>query len=94
MTPATMPGARVWTSHLPDVDRDPVPLPRYLLEHARLLGDKPALVDGPTGRALSYRQLADGVERDAAGGAVSGANPMLTPRSWPASWPTRAPACW
>ena len=36
------------------------------------LRDKPALVDGPTGRTLTYRQLADGVERVAAGLAARG----------------------
>jgi acyl-CoA synthetase (AMP-forming)/AMP-acid ligase II len=54
---------------------DPVPLHQFLLEHARALGDKPALVDGPSGRALSYRQLAEGVERVAAGLAARGFGP-------------------
>ena len=34
--------------------------------HAGRLGDKPALIDGPSGRVLTYRQLADGVARAAA----------------------------
>ena len=44
-------------------------------EHAARLGDKPALVDGATGRAISYRQLAAGVERVAAGLAARGFAP-------------------
>ena len=36
------------------------------------MGDKPALVDGPTGRTLSYRQLAEAVRRVAAGLAARG----------------------
>jgi acyl-CoA synthetase (AMP-forming)/AMP-acid ligase II len=44
----------------------------YVLRHADRLGDKPALVDGPTGRALTYRQLRDGVRRVAAGLAKRG----------------------
>jgi len=45
---------------------------QFLFEGASRFGDKPALVDGPTGRALSYRQLADGVERVAAALAARG----------------------
>jgi acyl-CoA synthetase (AMP-forming)/AMP-acid ligase II len=75
MTAATVAGARTWTGRPLEIDDDPVPFPAYLLEHARDLGDKPALVDGPTGRALSYRQLAAGVERVAAGLAARGFGP-------------------
>ena len=38
-----------------------------MLAAARALGDKPALIDGPSGRTLTYAQLAAGVERVAAG---------------------------
>jgi acyl-CoA synthetase (AMP-forming)/AMP-acid ligase II len=102
-----------WTSDRPAVGPGTVPAPEFVLEHAARFGDKPALVDGPTGRTLTYRQLADGVERVAAalaargfgkgdvlalsspnlpeyalalygamaaGGAVTGANPLLTAR--------------
>jgi acyl-CoA synthetase (AMP-forming)/AMP-acid ligase II len=98
-------------SDLPDVPVGGVTLPGLVLGQAGRLGDKPALVDGATGRAISYRELAAGVERTAdalaargfapgdvlalyspnlpeyavtaygamaAGGAVTGANPMLT----------------
>jgi acyl-CoA synthetase (AMP-forming)/AMP-acid ligase II len=71
VTAAPVAGPRVWAGE-PLEPHHPVPLPRFLLEHARDLGDKPALVDGPTGRTLSYRQLADGVERVAAGLAARG----------------------
>jgi non-ribosomal peptide synthetase component F len=57
MTATTVASPRVWTGE-PLGRHDPVPLPGFLLEHARALGDKPAMVDGPTGRTLSYRQLA------------------------------------
>jgi len=106
-----MPDPQLWHSDLPPIDAPAVPLPEFLFEGASRFGDKPALVDGPTGRALSYRQLADGAERVAAalaargfgkgdvlalsspnlpeyalalygamaaGGAVTGANPLLT----------------
>ena len=74
MTAAPLAGPRVWAGE-PLEPHDPVPLPGVLLEHARDLGDKPALVDGPTGRTLSYRQLAEGVERVAAGLAARGVGP-------------------
>ncbi|HEX5878362.1 MAG TPA: AMP-binding protein [Actinomycetota bacterium] len=71
MTAAPVASPRSWAGE-PLEGHDPVSLPRFLLEHARDLGDKPALVDGPTGRTLSYRQLAAGVERVAAGLAARG----------------------
>lgn len=38
-----------------------------VLGAARQFGDKPALIEGETGRTLTYRQLVDGAERVAAG---------------------------
>ena len=38
-------------------------LPDFLLARARELGERPAFVDGVTGRALSYEEFARGVER-------------------------------
>ena len=61
-----------WSSDLPAVGPGEVPAPEFVLEHAARFGDKPALVDGPTGRTLTYRQLAAGVERVAAGLAARG----------------------
>src|SRR5713226_1633945 len=56
----------------PPVTIPNVPITEYVLRHAARLGDKPALIDGPTGRTLSYRQLADGARRAAAGLAKRG----------------------
>src|SRR4051794_4759993 len=56
-------------SPLPDVDIPDEALTTYALHRARELGDKPALVDGPTGRALTYAALEQGV-RSLAGGLV------------------------
>ena len=61
-----------WTSDRTAVGPGMVPAPEFVLEDAARRGDKPALVDGPTGRTLTYRQLADGVERVAAGLAARG----------------------
>ena len=44
----------------------------YVLRHCARLGDKPALIDGPSGRTLSYRQLADTIRRAATGLAARG----------------------
>src|SRR4051794_29580285 len=57
-------------SPLPDVDIPDEALTTYALHRARELGDKPALVDGPTGRALTYAALEQGV-RSLAGGLVA-----------------------
>ena len=58
------------TSPWPDVVVPEVSITDYVLRHAARLGDKPALIDGPTGRTLTYRQLAEGVRRTAAGRQV------------------------
>ncbi len=54
-------------SPLPDLDVPELTLDGLALARAAELGAKPALVDGPTGRVLTYGALADGVERLAAG---------------------------
>jgi acyl-CoA synthetase (AMP-forming)/AMP-acid ligase II len=64
--------ARHWRSDLPEVEVGGASVPEFLLGRADLPGDKAALVDGPTGRTLTYRQLAAGVERVAAGLAARG----------------------
>jgi acyl-CoA synthetase (AMP-forming)/AMP-acid ligase II len=50
-----------------DVAIPEVGLTTFVLQNAGRLADKPALVDGPTGRALTYGQLAASVRRVAAG---------------------------
>ena len=44
----------------------------FVLEHASEHSDKPALIDGPSGRELSYGELVDGVKALAAGLAARG----------------------
>src|SRR5216683_5314255 len=56
----------------PRVTIPDVTITEYVLRHAARLGDKPALIDGPTGRTLTYRQLVDGARRAAAGLAKRG----------------------
>src|SRR4029453_12846496 len=57
---------------LPDVDTPDVSLPAFVLERADAVGDKPALIDGPTGRTITYAQLGAGVRRVAAAFAARG----------------------
>jgi len=56
----------------PDVKIPEVALSEFVLENALKFGDKPALIDGPTGRTISYRVLVGLVSRVAAGLAARG----------------------
>jgi 4-coumarate--CoA ligase len=60
----------IHTSPLPDVEIPDVPLADYVLNGAAARGGKPALIDGPTGRILTYAQLV-GAVRSLAGGLVA-----------------------
>ena len=59
-------------SPLPDVAIPDVTLAAFVLQRAAELGEKPALIDGPSGRTLTYGALASGVERLAGGLAARG----------------------
>jgi acyl-CoA synthetase (AMP-forming)/AMP-acid ligase II len=61
-----------FSSPRPDVAIPDVPLTPFVLEGAEERGDKPALVDGPTGRTISYAQLAQSVRMTGAGLAGRG----------------------
>lgn len=60
------------TGPLPTVDVPAVDLPTFLLEHSAALGDKPAFVDGPTGRTVTFGALGPMARRFAAGLAARG----------------------
>jgi acyl-CoA synthetase (AMP-forming)/AMP-acid ligase II len=60
------------TSPHPDVQIPDVPLHQLVLADAGRRADAPALVDGPSGRTLTFGQLAGGVRRVAAGLAARG----------------------
>jgi acyl-CoA synthetase (AMP-forming)/AMP-acid ligase II len=62
----------IFRSSRSDVGIPDVAITDFVLRHADRLGDKPAMVDGPSGRALTYRQLADGIHRAATGLARRG----------------------
>jgi len=54
-------------SPYPDVVVPEVSLPAFVLEQAEERGDAPAVIDGLTGRTLTYRDLASAVRRVTAG---------------------------
>ncbi len=58
---------RIFRGPYPDIEIPDVSLTRFVFERAGELGDKPAFVDGPTGRTLTYSGLSDAVRRAAAG---------------------------
>lgn len=57
--------------HMPVIVPD-LTITEYVLRNASRLGDKPALIDGPTGRTYTYAQLPDLISRLAAGLARHG----------------------
>ena len=62
----------IYRSPYPDVDIPNTTLQDHLFEHAAKYTDKAALIDGPTGRTLTYGQLVWAVRRTAAGLAARG----------------------
>jgi acyl-CoA synthetase (AMP-forming)/AMP-acid ligase II len=66
----------IFRSPLPDVEIPDVALADFVLEHATERGDKPAVVDAPSGRVVSYAEVAERVRRFAgalaAGGVAAG----------------------
>ena len=83
----------VLRSPYPDVEIPAQSLTDYVLDAARGRGDKPALIDGPTGAVTTYEELADAVVRTAAGLAAEGIGPgdavaLLAPNStaWPVAY--------
>src|SRR5690349_20350356 len=45
----------------PDISIPETALTPFVMHRAQELGDKPALIDGPTGRTLTYKQLSDSI---------------------------------
>jgi acyl-CoA synthetase (AMP-forming)/AMP-acid ligase II len=54
-------------SPLPDITIPETALTPFVLRHAERLAEKPALIDGPTGRILTYAELSDAIRRAASG---------------------------
>jgi acyl-CoA synthetase (AMP-forming)/AMP-acid ligase II len=62
----------IFKSPYPDVDIPDVSLTQFVLERTRQFGDKPALIDGPSGRTITYAQLGGAVRLVASGLAKRG----------------------
>ncbi|HEX2916463.1 MAG TPA: AMP-binding protein [Chloroflexia bacterium] len=62
----------VFRSTYPDVVIPEMPFTAFVLQKAAELANQPAIIDGPSGRSLTYGQLAGGVERVAANLAAKG----------------------
>src|SRR5512132_3879465 len=65
----------MWTSPYAPVEVGGTTLHRMVLEAAARSGDRPALVDGPSGTAVGYRLLAERIQGVAAGLAARGFGP-------------------
>jgi acyl-CoA synthetase (AMP-forming)/AMP-acid ligase II len=70
-----MSAPRIHTSEFPPVETPATPIHETVLASAAGRGDHPALVDGVTGRTITYAQLAQMVDRMAAGFAELGVRP-------------------
>jgi PAS domain S-box-containing protein len=65
----------IYRSPFPDVDIPVAAFTDYVFERAEQYADKPAIIDGDTGAALTYRTLLKNVRRTAAGLAARGVRP-------------------
>lgn len=50
----------IYKSKFPEITVPNLTLAQYVLKNAMTLGDAPALIDGPSGRTLSFKQVAGG----------------------------------
>ena len=56
----------IFRGPFPQVDIPELPVTTFVLQRAKERGDKPALIDGPSGRTIKYSELADRISRVAA----------------------------
>ena len=69
----------IYTSNLPDVDIPvDVSITDFTLRRAEALADKPAIIDGPTGREITFAQLRGSIQLLAGGLAAQGFGPGST----------------
>ena len=62
----------IFKSPYPDIEIPDVPVTSFILEHASQCGARAALIDGKTGRTLTYDELVAAVDRAASGLAARG----------------------
>jgi acyl-CoA synthetase (AMP-forming)/AMP-acid ligase II len=56
----------IFRGPFPEVAIPEVPITPFVFQNAKEHGDKPALIDGPTGRTITYAELVDAIARVAA----------------------------
>lgn len=56
----------IFRGPFPQITIPEVPVTTFVLKRAKERGDKPALIDGPSGRTITYSELADRIQRVAA----------------------------
>ena len=56
----------IFRGPFPEVVIPEIPVTAFVLQRAKERGDKPALIDGPSGRTIKYSELADHISRVAA----------------------------
>src|SRR3954452_9610674 len=71
----TTAGDRIVRSRWPAVDVGDVAVPDFLLDHADAYADAPAVIDGASGRTLTYGELRRDVRRFGGGLAARGMRP-------------------
>lgn len=57
----------IFKSPYPEIEIPDTPVASFILEHATRFGARPALIDGQTGRVLTYDKLVEAIDRTAAG---------------------------
>ena len=65
----------IYRSPMPDVDIPEVPVTEFVMRWAERVPDRPALIDGPSGRSYTYAQLAMMISSFAGGLAARGLGP-------------------
>ncbi len=70
--------SHVFKSPLPDVVIPEIPLTEYVLQKADTLADRAAMIDGGTGRTLTFAELKDHIARLAGGLQAKGFGPGVT----------------
>ena len=63
---------QTYTSPFPDVEIPDVGIHQVILDACQEYGDRMAIIDGPTGRSMTFAQLGDAIRRFAGGLAASG----------------------
>ncbi|MEH2274363.1 MAG: hypothetical protein V7K40_06025 [Nostoc sp.] len=62
----------IFRSIEPNISIPEQPLTEIVLERAIEFADKPTMIDGLTGRTITYRELTDSISKVAAGFAARG----------------------